>query len=143
EMALIGICGRNGSACVKSLQPLTQHSDSALRNIALHVLATAGGPDALAAVKSALEDSDEAVQDDAVRTLSTWPNNWPDDAAVAEPLLALARSAKKESHQMLGLRGYLQYLKADKKLNEDEKVVKINDLLPLLKRPEETRLAIA
>ena len=143
EMALIGICGRNGSACVKSLQPLTQSSDSGLRNIALHVLATAGGPEALAAVKSALEDSDEAVQDEAVRTLSTWPNNWPDDAAVAEPLLMLAKSGKKMSQQVLGMRGYLQYVKADKALKDDERVAKVSELIPLLKRPEEKRLAIA
>src|SRR5438876_1708215 len=143
EMALIGICGRNGSACVKSLQPLTQSSDSALRNIALHVLATAGGPDALAAVKSALEDSDEAVQDEAVRTLSTWPNNWPDDASVAEPLLMLAKSGKTMSQQVLGMRGYLLYVKADKGLKDDERVGKVSELVPLLKRPEEKRLAIA
>ena len=143
EMALIGICGRNGSACVKSLQLLTQSSDSALRNIALHVLATAGGPDALAAVKSALDDRDEGVQDEAVRTLSTWPNNWPDDATVAEPLLMLAKSGKKMSQQVLGMRGYLQYVKADKGLKDDERVGKVSELVPLLKRPEEKRLAIA
>src|SRR5437867_1242002 len=143
EMALIGICGRNGSACVKSLQPLTQSSDSALRNIALHVLATAGGPEALAAVKSSLEDSDEAVQDEAVRTLSTWPNNWPDDASVAEPVLMLAKSGKKMSQQVLGMRGYLLYVKADKALKDDERIAKVSELVPLLKRPEEKRLAIA
>jgi len=143
EMALIGICGRNGSACVKSLQLLTQSSDSALRNIALHVLATTGGPDALAAVKSALDDRDEGVQDEAVRTLSTWPNNWPDDATVAEPLLMLAKSGKKMSQQVLGMRGYLQYVKADKGLKDDERVGKVSELVPLLKRPEEKRLAIA
>jgi len=143
EMALIGICGRHGSACAKSLQPLTQSSDSALRTIALHVLATAGGPEALVAVKSALDDRDEAVQDEAVRTLSTWPNNWPDDAAVAEPLLMLAKSGKKMSQQVLGMRGYLQYVKADKGLNDDQRVGKVNELVPLLKRPEEKRLAIA
>ena len=75
--------------------------------------------------------------------LSTWPNNWPEDAAAAELLLTLAKSGKKTSHQVLGLRGYLQYVRGDKNLNDGEKVAKVNDLLPLIQRPEEKRLAIA
>ena len=78
-----------------------------------------------------------------MRTLSTWPNNWPDDAAAAEVLLTLAKSGKKMSHQVLGLRGYLQYVRGDKSLDGGAKVAKVNDLLPLIQRPEEKRLAIA
>ncbi len=107
------------------------------------MLASAGGPDALAAVKAAVQDKDEPVQDEAVRTLSTWPNNWPEDSGVAEPLLALARSDAKTSHQVLALRGYLQYVQANKQLKDDDKVGKVADVLPLIKRPEEKRLAIA
>jgi HEAT repeat protein len=143
ETALIALSGRSGAGCVPHLLPLTQSGDSGLRTIGLHALASAGGPDALAAVKSAIQDSDESVQDEAVRTLSTWPNNWPDDAGVAEPLLALAKSDKKMSHQVLGLRGYLEYIKGDKRIKDDEKAAKVSELLPLLKRPEEKRLAIA
>ena len=102
--------------------PLARNDDIALRIIALHVLASAGGPDALAAVQAAVEDKDETVQDEAVRTLSTWPNNWPEDSAVAEPLLALAKSDAKTSHQVLALRGYLQYLQANKQLKDDDKL---------------------
>ena len=143
EMALIALSGRNGAASVHNLLPLTKGGDSAVRVIGLHALAAAGGAHALAAVKAAAEDQDTSVQDEAVRTLSTWPNNWPEDAAAAEALLALARSDHKTSHQVLALRGYLQYLKADKQLKENEKVIRINEVLPLLKRPEEKRSAIA
>ena len=143
EMALLAITGRSGARAVPPLLPLMQNSDSALRIIALRVLASAGGPDALAAVKSAVADKDETVQDDAVRTLSTWPNNWPEDSGVVEPLLALARSSSKTSYQVLALRGYLQYVQGDKRLKDDEKVGKVTELLPLIKRPEEKRLAIA
>ena len=142
EGALIAISGRSGARCVPLLLPLARNSDSALRMIALQALAAAGGPEALAAVASAVQDPDESVQDEAVRTLSTWPNNWPDDSGVAEPLLALAKSGKKTSHQALGLRGYLQYLQTNKKLSDDEKASKIDELLPLIQRPEEKRLAI-
>jgi hypothetical protein len=142
-MALLAISGRSGARAVPSLLPLAQNSDSALRIIALHLLASAGGPEALAAVKAAVQDKDETVQDDAVRTLSTWPNNWPEDSGVAEPLLTLAKSGTKTSYQVLALRGYLQYVRGDKRLKDDEKVAKVTEVLPLLKRPEEKRLAIA
>jgi HEAT repeat protein len=143
EAALVAIAGRRGAACVPLLLPLTRSSDAALRTLALHALATAGGPEALAAVTTALNDKDESVQDEAVRTLSTWPNTWPDDDGVAEPLLALARSGQKTSYQVLGLRGYLQYVQTYKKLQDDEKASKVKELLPLIQRPEEKRLAIA
>jgi HEAT repeat protein len=143
EKSLLAVSGRGGVACVQHLLPLAQSGDSALRMIALHALAIAGGPDALAAVKSAINDKDEAVQDEAARTLSTWPNNWPEDSGAAEALLTLAKSGKKTSHQVLGARGYLQYVRGDKKLGNDEKVARVGELLPSIKRPEEKRLAIA
>lgn len=143
EAALVAIAGRKGAASVPPLLPLMQSNDSATRILALHALAGAGGPEALAAVRAALSDKDEAVQDEAVRTLSTWPNTWPEDDSVAEPLLALARSSQKTSHQVLGLRGYLEYVQTDKKLQDTDKPGKIKELLPLFHRPEEKRLAIA
>jgi HEAT repeat protein len=142
EKALMAISGRSGASCVPYLLPLMQNSEVAVRDIGLHSLAVAGGPDALAAVKSAIGDKDETVQDEAARTLSTWPNNWPGDTAAAEALLTLAKSGKKMSHQVLGLRGYLQYVRGDRKLNDSAKVAKVSELLPLIQRPEEKRLAI-
>jgi HEAT repeat protein len=143
EKALLTLGGRCGAACASHLLPLTGSDDAALRVIALHTFGAVGGADALAAVQAALNDDMESVQDEAVRTLSTWPANWPDDHAVAEPLLALARSDKKLAHQVLGLRGYLQCIQEDKRLNASQKVAKVDDVRPLLKRPEEARLAIS
>jgi HEAT repeat protein len=143
EKALQAVSGRGGASCVPHLLPLMQSRDGALRVIGLHTLAVAGGPEALAAVKSAINDKEETVQDEAVRTLSTWPNSWPEDAGAADALLTLAQSAKKMSHQVLGLRGYLQYIQGDKKLGNDEKVTQVAELLPRANRPEEKRLVIA
>ncbi len=143
ETALLAISGRRGSGCVQPLLTLAQNSDSGLRIIALHALAGAGGPEALAAVKTATEDQDETVQDEAVRTLSSWPNTWPEDAGIAEPLLGMAKSGKKTTHQVLALRGYLQFLQGDKKLPADEKIGKLKEALPLIQRTEEKRSAIA
>jgi HEAT repeat protein len=143
ERALTAICGRSGTRSLTHVLPLTKNKDSELRKIALRALATMGGPDALAAVNKAVEDRDESVQDEAVGTLATWPNNWPEDAAVAEPLLGLVKSGKKRSYQVQGARGYLLYVQENKKLSNADKLSAIDNLLPLLKQPQEKRLAIS
>jgi hypothetical protein len=143
EKALLALSGRAGAACLPHLRPLMNSGDSALRMIGLHALVIVGGPEALTAVKTALNDKDPAVQDEAARTLSTWPNNWPGDAGVAQALLTLAKSSTKTSHQVLGLRGYLQYVRGDEKLGADDKVARVDEVLPLIQRAEEKRLAIA
>ncbi len=139
---LVKIAGRSGAKFVPEVLPLAQSNDSGLRRSALPVLAAIGGADALKAMQAAVSDKDETVQDEAVRLLSTWPNNWPDDAGVAEPLFALAKSGRKESHQVQGIRGYLLYLQEHKELKNDDKLAKIKELLPLIKRSEEKHQVI-
>jgi hypothetical protein len=143
EAALVSVSGRRGAGCVQPLLSLAQAQDSGLRITALHALAAAGGADALTCVKGALADKDETVQDEAVRTISSWPNTWPDDEAVCEPLLSLAKSSQKKTHQVLALRGYLEFIQADKKLKDQERISRLADAMPLLERPEEKRLAIS
>lgn len=142
ESALFDVSGRVGAKCAPQLLPLMNEASSALRVVGIHALAGVGGPAALAAVQAAVKDPAEEVQDAAVRALSTWPNNWPDDVAVAEPLLALVKSGTKRSHQVLGFRGYLQYLQADKRLQDVARVERIKELLPAAQWPEEKQAAI-
>ena len=141
--ALLAISGRCGVRCISHLQPLLQSRDNELYMIGLHALAIIGGPDALAAVKSAIESAEPTVQDEAVRILSTWPNNWPEDSEAGQALLMLATSAEKMPHQVLGLRGYLQYIRGNKKLSNEQKVAKVKDVRSHIMRPEEKRQAIA
>jgi HEAT repeat protein len=143
EGALLAISGRVGNNCTQSLLPLVHDQDVAVRKVALHALASAGGAEALRAVEMAVSDRDESVQDEAVRTLSTWPNTWPEDEAIAAPLFNLAKQAKKPTYQALAMRGYLQFLEGDKKLKADEKLAKVQQALPVMTRPEEKRSAIA
>jgi len=142
EGALLSIASRVGADSVPQFQQLAQSSKPELRVVGLRTLAAAGGPQALATVQKAVEDANSEVQDEAVRTLGSWPNTWPDDKAVAEPLLAIARSGKKPSHQVLALRGYLQWLQGNRELNGQEKVKKLDEILPLMRRAEEKRLAM-
>lgn len=143
EQALTAICGRAGTKCLTQVLPLTRDGNGELRIIALRALATIGGRDALAAVTTALNDVEESVRDEAVGALATWPNNWPDDSAVAEPLLGLVKAGKKRSHQVQGARGYLLYVQENTKLSNADKFTAVDKLLPLLKQAQEKRLAIS
>jgi hypothetical protein len=139
----VNLSGRIGAPCVPSLVSLMQSADAANRKASLHALVAAGGNDALAAVAAATEDKDQAIQDEAVRTLCSWPNAWPEDAAVAAPLLRTAKNDSNSSHELLAQGGYLQLLLGDEKLSKDDKLAKLQDILPLLQRPEEKITAIA
>lgn len=143
EKALVAIGNRQREKCVPALMPLAKAAEPALRLIGLHALAAAGGAEALAALKSALQDADESVRDGAVRSLSSWPSNWPDDAAAGEALLELAKSGQKTLHKVLGLRGYLQYVQGTKNLSATAKIERIKAALPLMQRAEEKRIAIS
>ncbi|UCG46329.1 MAG: HEAT repeat domain-containing protein [Phycisphaerales bacterium] len=141
--ALLAVSGRGGVKCIPHLLPLTKSRDNELHMIGLHALAVVGGPDALAAVESAIENAEAPVQDEAVRILSTWPNNWPEDTDAGRALLTLATSAQKMTHKVLALRGYLQYIRANSKLSKEQKVAAVKNVRPQIKRPEEERQAIA
>jgi HEAT repeat protein len=143
ERALGNIGSRIGRRAVPILLPVMSNSEGARRMVGVRLLAALGGPVALDAVTAALKDPVEDVQDEAVRALSTWPGNWPQDVAVAGPLLDLARTGKKPAHQILGLRGYLQYLREDTGMTAADKLARVRSVQPLVQRPEERRLAIA
>lgn len=143
EKALLAVTGRSGAKSVPHLLALTQSNDASLHIIGLHALAVAGGSEALSAVKAAIAGNDATVQDEAVRILSTWPNNWPEDTDAGEALLKLTESGEKMSHRVLALRGYLQYIRGTATIDNEQKVARIKELRPQIKRPEEERLAIA
>jgi HEAT repeat protein len=143
ENVLVTLSGRIGTECVPSLLLLIRSAEPENRKAALHALVAAGGSEALAAVAAGTGDKDQSFQDEAVRTLSHWPDSWPEDAAVAEPLLRTARTDGNSSHEILALRGYLQFLLGDEKLDKDDKLAKLREIMPLLQRPEEKITAIA
>ena len=147
ERAISSIGGRWGAASVPHLAPVARGEGGNVtpetRIVALHALAACGGPEALANLRAALEDKDAAVQDEAVRTLSTWPNRFPEDASVADPLLTLAKSANKPAHRVLGVRGYIQYVQGDRKPSAEQRLARVDAVMPLATRPEEKRLVIA
>ncbi len=143
QSVLVTLSGRIGTPCVPSLLSLIQDAVPENRKAALPALVAAGGSDALAALASATAGQDPSFQEAAVRALCTWPNAWPEDAAVAEPLLRIAKSDANSSRQILALRGYLQFLLGAEKLKPDDKLAKLQEIMPLLQRPQEKITAIA
>ena len=143
ENALVTLSGRIGTKCVPSLLSLIWSAKQEDRKVALHALVAAGGSDALAAVAAATDDKDQSFQEEALRTLCTWPNAWPEDAAVAEPLLRAAKTDSNSSHGILAMRGYLQFLLGDEKLKKEDKLAKLEEIIPLLRRTDEKTTAIA
>ncbi len=143
EKSLTAICARKGAGCVSHVLPLVKDPAADLRVAGIHALAVAGGADALAAVQAAVADKESRVSDEAVRALANWPSRWPDDIAVARPLLALARTGARPTHRILALRGYLQLLQGTRKLRDDDKLARLGEVLPLVKKPEEKRLVVS
>lgn len=143
EAAILGVAGRAGATAAPQLTALAKHEKAEVRPIGLRALAAAGGPVSLKAIEGAITDPNEEVRDEAVRTLASWPNTWPDDQSIAEPLLELATHGRKNSHQVLALRGYLQFLQGCRDLSPEQKVKGLEKATTLVKRPEEKRLAIS
>jgi len=143
ERTLLMIAGRVGRSVVPQLSVLLESKSANLRMAGMRLLASVGGPQALSGVLGRLEDSEENVRDEAVRTLSAWPGNWPQDGGVAVPLMDLARTGKKPSYQIQGVRGYLEYVRNSHDLSAAEKMGKVREIWPLVQRPEERRLLIA
>jgi HEAT repeat protein len=143
ERALSGVCRRNGARCLPDVLPLAKTGDAALRKMGLRALSSIGGSEALGVVKGAMNDSDEGIRDEAVNLLSTWPNTWTEDSEVAEPLLALVKSARKPSYQVQALRGYLQYIEDTKSLSNEDKVTKLKEVLALTKGADEKRQVVS
>jgi HEAT repeat protein len=143
ETVLVTLSGRVGPACAPSLVSLLQTPEVETRKAALDALVAAGGSDALGAVAAGTGDSNPLFQEQAVRALSSWPGVWPEDAAVEEPLLRVAQTDTNSSQQILAVRGCLQLLLGDEKLKADDKLARLQDIMPLVKRREEKITAIA
>ncbi|NOY81996.1 MAG: carbohydrate-binding protein [Kiritimatiellaeota bacterium] len=89
-----------------TLLPRLRAAESAVVRASLvRLLGSVGGHDALAAVRTALSDSDAAVRDAALRTLASWS-----DPAAIEDLLRAAAETDSTVHRVLALRGCARLL---------------------------------
>ncbi|MFB3902699.1 MAG: HEAT repeat domain-containing protein [Acidobacteriota bacterium] len=123
------------------LQPLTDAmtaaANSSQRCSVLRAMGRIGGETAFATIRTALSDTDPAVQDTAVRSLADWG-----DLTTAADLLKLARSASSPAHRILGFRGYVRLARSLDRGKAEDQVTMFREALGIAEREEEKRLVL-
>jgi HEAT repeat protein len=139
ENALSSICARqpDPTVCAGKLLPGLNQAQGEAKLALLRTLRSAGGPQALAAVRTATTDANAAVKETAVRTLCDWttPDALPD-------VVQLAKTATDAKCKILALRGQLRLI-PQQKASDAQKLAALKDAMALIERPEEKRLALA
>ena len=136
ELALLALCSRSRQKCAAAIVEGLAEADVPSRVVLLRALARAGGPEALEAIVARLEDDDEAVRDEAVRMLSSWP-----DRAAAPHLKEMAKQKDNLRHHVLAIRGLVRLGSPQKDQPADLDV--LAGAMGLASRAQEKRLALA
>ncbi len=127
-----------GRASVRGSAQLYEQNIAA-RSSLLRVLGGIANSKALDAVQLALKDNEAGIADTAVRTLVVWP-----DAAAAEALLGIYRSAQNPAHRGLALRGCVRLLTLDAEKRDVQETLKIyGRLLSDARNAGEKRLVLS
>ncbi len=134
ELALLVVCSRGREKCAGAIVDGLDGADGAARIALLHALARAGGADSLAAIVEQVKNDDEAVQDEAVRMLSAWP-----DAAVKSHLMDIA-NGDNARHQIVAIRGLVRL--AGPQQEQPADVDTLSKVMEMAKRPQEKRLVL-
>ncbi|MDD8026131.1 MAG: hypothetical protein PHI34_06445 [Acidobacteriota bacterium] len=104
----------------------------------IELAGTIGDDSALPAVRAALNDPDKGVLDAAARALAAWPT-----PAARHDALALARTAKDETHRLLALQGFIRMTAGEKYARAEETAAALKEAAGLAARPEEKKLVLA
>jgi HEAT repeat protein len=139
ETALTAICARqpDPAICADKLLPDLAQAKGEPRLALLRTLGALGGPQALAAVRAAVSDSDESVKETAWRVLCDWPT-----ADALPDLAQMTKSTADTKLQLLALRAQLRLIPMQT-VAETQKVAQVKGLLPLVEQMKEQRLALA
>jgi HEAT repeat protein len=138
ERVLGTVCPLAGEkdACAKRLAEALPKAGPAAKPAVLRTLRVAGGPEALKAVRGAVNDADKEVHATALRVLGEWPS------ADASPLLLeLAKSSSDGGDKLLALRGYLG-MALLKNVAAADKLAIGRQAAPLIQREEEKRMLL-
>lgn len=104
----------------------------------LPTLARIGSPDALPAVRKAMQSGDQAVRDAGYRALANWP-----DATVADELLEIAKTNDVESYRIWSLRAYARVVALPSERAPQKTFEMLRDAMKLAKRTEDRELFIS
>jgi HEAT repeat protein len=116
------------------LPPVT---DIPERCLLYRTLGKIGDDSALPLLRAALKHQDAQIQDAVIRALAEWPN-----AAPREEVLAIARSSRDLTHQVLALRGFVRMVQLEKYQPTEAAVRNLKTALDLTSRPEEIKLIL-
>ncbi|MEI7730373.1 MAG: HEAT repeat domain-containing protein [Verrucomicrobiota bacterium] len=142
-MEAVEVCIQNIATRISDKAPLARQfltplatADLLHKNSLLRLLASAGGSDALKAVKLASQDANAEIQMVGFRSLCDWP-----DLEAAPDLLELARNAPQASRKILALRGFIR-LAGSTDVAADKKLAMCKDAASLAQRNEEKKLLL-
>ncbi|OPZ08503.1 MAG: hypothetical protein BWZ08_01115 [candidate division BRC1 bacterium ADurb.BinA292] len=135
--ALQAIVRREREAALPTLLSSLSEAPVAARVALLHSLALLGTGEALEAVRAAVGESDPAIKDGAVRTLTEWPT-----VEAAPDLLRIAREGEKPVWRILALRSYIQLVRGSDATRE-EKLEQLRPAIELAVNAEEKRRVIS
>lgn len=141
EEAAQAICRRTSNketAAQPLLGALSKTTAAPARSALLRLLAYTGGDPALAAVRSAIRDTNPETREAAIRALVAWP-----DASAAADLINLARTAEKPTYAVLALRDGSLRLAQMETVPLSQRLEIYRDVLKVAQRPDEKKQAVA
>jgi HEAT repeat protein len=138
ERMLGSVCPMAGdkNACTRKLVDALSRAGPAVKPALLRTLRVVSGPDAVHAVRGAVDDADKEVHTTAVRVLSEWSSM---DAAPL--LLELAKNSSAPVDKLLALRGYLG-IALQKNVAAQDKLAICRQAAPIIARAEEKRMLL-
>ncbi len=138
ERMLGSVCPMAGDkeACTRNLADALSRARPAVKPALLRALRVAGGPDAVKAVRRAVDDANKEVHATAVRVLSGWTS-----ADAAPVLLELAKNSSEPVDKLLALRGYLG-IALQGNVAARDKLAICRQAAPIIQREEEKRMLL-
>jgi HEAT repeat protein len=118
-------------ACAEKLVDALSRARPIAKPALLHTLRAVGGPEALRAVRGAVDDTNKEIRAAALRTLGEWTS-----ADAAPVLLELAKNSAEPTDKLAALRGYLA-IALQKTVAVADKLAICRQAAPMIRRPEE------
>ena len=138
ERLLGTLCPTAGdkAACVAKLVDALAHAKPIAKPALLRTLRAAGTPEALRAVRGAVDDTNKDVHAAALAALGEWTL-----ADAAPVLLELAKTSGEPTDKLAALRGYLG-IALKKTVAAPDKLAICRQAAPMIQRPEEKRMLL-
>jgi HEAT repeat protein len=112
--------------------------DNKIKASYLEMMGRIGDLKSLPVLESALKGKNDELKTSAIRGLSNWPDSVP-----TNELLNIAKSSPNQTHRALALRGYLNLLDHDNKIESKDKTEMYIEAMTLAKDAPEKRLVLS